>query len=337
MYTVQSIEKNRIRTLLDSSLTIIIVLLSLRGSAGANILGVFPIEAPSHQVVFDAYMSELHRLGHNVTVYSHFLDIGTEPYRQVAINGDRSAASSSVVDPDYMTMDNMYSPSIRKSYEHMFLLLRKNSEAYAGGDALRELYGQPDDAYDLVVTETCNTDLFLALAERFRAPFIAWTTSPMFVWSADRMAASTHPAYVPVLMSPHGPRMEFAERTYNTLLRLMAFRQYDASSEQYSQDVASKHFARSPPLAELALRTSLLLVDTHHAVWGGRPLPPNVVEVGGLHVRLAKSLKEVRDYCTINADYRIFVLNIGHSEYIPTYANTLQPFVHGTINVSLCT
>lgn len=258
----------------------------------ANILGVFPIEAPSHQVVFDAYASELHRRGHNVTVYTHFPRIGAEPYRRVTIVD--GAAADFVVDPDYVTMDGMYSPSARDRYGHIFNILRTYGDAYAAGDALRELYSQPADAYDLVVTETCNTDLYLALADRFHAPFVAWTTSPMFVWSADRMAAPTHPAYVPVLMSAHGPRMTFAERAHNTLLRHMAFHWYRDGSETYSQRVASDRFARSSaPLAELALRTSFLFVDTHHTVWGGRPLPPNVAEVGGLHVRPARPLQEV--------------------------------------------
>lgn len=265
----------------------------------ANILGVFPIEAPSHQVVFDAYASELYRRGHNVTVYTHFPRIGAEPYRRVTIVDGTAAAADSVLDPDYVTMNRMYSPSARDGYGHMFRVLRAHGDAYAAGDALRELYGQPTDAYDLVVTETCNTDLYLALADRFRAPFVAWTTSPMFVWSADRMAASTHPAYVPVLMSAHGPRMAFAERAHNALLRHMAFRWYRDGSETYSQRVASDRFAHSSaPLAELALRTSFLFVDTHHTVWGGRPLPPNVVEVGGLHVRPARPLQEVRCACT---------------------------------------
>lgn len=287
-------------------LSVAVTVLSLLPGAArcANILGVFPIEAPSHQVVFDAYASELHRRGHNVTVYTHFPRIGSEPYRRVTIV-DGAAAADSVVDPDYVTMNRMYSPSARDGYGHIFRILRTHGDAYAAGDALRELYGQPTDAYDLVVTETCNTDLYLALADRFRAPFVAWTTSPMFVWSADRMAAPTHPAYVPVIMSTHGPRMAFAERAHNALLRYMAFRWYRDGSETYSQRVASDRFARaSAPLAELALRTSFLFVDTHHTVWGGRPLPPNVVEVGGLHVRLARPLQEVRcAYTATNKTY----------------------------------
>jgi len=274
-----------------SSQFIILLLLILsffKGGLCANILGVFPIEAHSHQIVFDSYMSELHRRGHNVTVYSHFPDIASEQYKRIQI----SNKSSVLLDPSYVTMDHMYSPSVLNSYKHMFHIVQ-NGEAYTRSDALRQLYDQPKDAYDLIVTETCNTDLYLALVERFKAPFIAWTTSPLFVWSADRMGASTHPAYIPVLMTAYGPHMNFAERTFNTLLRSIAFYKYYTGSSISSQKIASERYKDASNLDQLVLRTSLLFVNTYHALWGSRPLPPNVVEVGGLHVKLSKPLDEV--------------------------------------------
>lgn len=267
-------------------LSIFLIVSSFHEVLCANILGVFPIEAPSHHVIFDSYMSELHRRGHNVTVYTQFLDIGSAQYERIKIS------NLSTLDPNYVTMDRMYSPSILNSYKHMFNMVI-NSEAYAQTDVLRELYTQPEDAYDLIVTETCNTDLYLALIERFKAPFIAWTTSPMFVWSADRMGTSSNPAYVPVLMSSYGMHMNFAERMHNTLLRSVAFYKYHTESSISSQMIATKHYKSSSPLSELVLRTSFLFVDTHYAVWGSRPLPLNVIEVGGLHIKPQKPLKEV--------------------------------------------
>lgn len=274
-----------------SSKSVILQLLAIlslfRETLCADILGVFPIEALSHQIIFDSYMSELHRRGHNVTVYSHFPDIASEQYKRIQISN-----TSTVLDPSYVTMDHMYSPSSLNSYKHMFHIVR-NGETYTRSDALRQLYDQPEDAYDLIVTETCNTDLYLALIERFKAPFIAWTTSPLFVWSADRMGASTHPAYIPVLMTTYGPHMDFAERIYNTLLRSIAFYKYYTRSTIFSQQIASKRYKDSSHLDQLVLKTSLLFVNTYHTLWGSRPLPQNVIDVGGLHVKPLTPLQEV--------------------------------------------
>ncbi|XP_050443854.1 UDP-glycosyltransferase UGT5-like isoform X1 [Adelges cooleyi] len=262
------------------------------GSTGvrcANILGVFPIEARSHQLVFDAYMLGLHQMGHNVTVYTHFPDAGA-PYNRVRVN------NVSLLSENYLTIDNMYSPSIVDSYRHMFRIVLL-ADTYTDSAAMRQLYGQPEDSYDLIITETCNTDLYLALVAKFKVPFIAWTTSPLFVWSADRVAAPTHPAYIPVLMSPYGPDMHFLQRLHNVFLRSMAFVKYHTDSAVFSQSVASEKFQSSPPLTERVLETALLFVDTHYTVWGSRPLPPGVIEVGGLHIKPPKSLdKDIQQF-----------------------------------------
>lgn len=271
----------------------------IRVAACANILGVFPIEAPSHQMVFDTYMDELHQRGHNVTVYTHFADSrdgdessGRRRPKRIKIVDDNATES---FDPDSLTVDRMYSPSALLSYRLMFYTVNNGAGMeYTGSRTLLELYAQPRDAYDLIVTETCNTDLYLALVERFSAPFVAWTTSPMFVWSADRMAAPSHPAYIPVLMTSHGTRMDFAQRLHNTVMRSVAFYKYAADSSAPSQKVALQRYRSSSPLDSLVYRTSFLFVHTHHAVWGGRPLPQNVIEVGGLHVKSPKPLSQVR-------------------------------------------
>lgn len=284
----------------QTCLQFIIIVRLFRETLSANILGIFPNEAPSHHVVFDSYMSELHRRGHNVTVYTHFPDIVSVQYERIKIS------NLSTLDPNYVTMDRMYSSSILNSYKHMFHMVI-NSETYAKSDVLQELYSHPVDAYDLIVTETCNIDLYLALIERFNAPFIAWTTSPMFVWSADRMGTSSNPAYIPVLMSTFGTHMNFAERMYNTLLRSIAFYKYYTESSVLSERIASKHY-KSSPLSELVLRTSFLFVYTHYTVWGSRPLPLNVVEVGGLHVKSPKPLTEVWIYNNVDIEYYKYII-----------------------------
>lgn len=49
-----------------------------------------------------------------------------------------------------------------------------------------------------------------------------------------------------------------------------------------------------PDLDVLAYNTSLQLVNSHFSVNNARPLVPNVVEVGGLHVGEPRPLSKVR-------------------------------------------
>jgi glucuronosyltransferase len=51
---------------------LMIFILCICGTDGANILGVFPMPAKSHMVVHSALMKELARRGHQVTVFSPY-------------------------------------------------------------------------------------------------------------------------------------------------------------------------------------------------------------------------------------------------------------------------
>lgn len=62
-----------------------------------------------------------------------------------------------------------------------------------------------------------------------------------------------------------------------------------------------------PYLGDLIFRTSLILSNTHYSFSGPYPLPPTVVEIGGVHIRepkpLDKDLKELLDSATEGVIY----------------------------------
>jgi glucuronosyltransferase len=51
---------------------LMIFILCLCNTDGANILGIFPMPAKSHMTVYSALLKELARRGHQVTVFSQF-------------------------------------------------------------------------------------------------------------------------------------------------------------------------------------------------------------------------------------------------------------------------
>lgn len=49
-----------------------------------------------------------------------------------------------------------------------------------------------------------------------------------------------------------------------------------------------------PTVSELAKKVSLLFVNSHFAYHGSRPLPPQVVEIGGVHIKPLQPIPQVR-------------------------------------------
>lgn len=50
---------------------------------------------------------------------------------------------------------------------------------------------------------------------------------------------------------------------------------------------------RIPSVSDLKKETSLMFVNSHYSLSGVRPLSPAVIEVGGIHIKEPKPIREV--------------------------------------------
>lgn len=58
--------------------------------------------------------------------------------------------------------------------------------------------------------------------------------------------------------------------------------------------VAKKFGPGIPDVAEIAKKSSLLMINQHYSLHGPKPLTPPVIEIGGSHIKEAKPLPDVR-------------------------------------------
>lgn len=63
---------------------------------------------------------------------------------------------------------------------------------------------------------------------------------------------------------------------------------------QESYRIAQEYFGKDlPNLEDLAANTSMILANSHFSINHARPLVPNLIEVGGLHIEPPKPLSKV--------------------------------------------
>lgn len=48
-----------------------------------------------------------------------------------------------------------------------------------------------------------------------------------------------------------------------------------------------------PEVSELVKETNLMFVNQHFSLSGAKPLPPSIIELGGIHIQKAKTLDVV--------------------------------------------
>lgn len=66
-----------------------------------------------------------------------------------------------------------------------------------------------------------------------------------------------------------------------------------------------------PSVGELAKNTSVMFVNQHYSLSGPKPLPPNVIELGGLHIQKAKPLTAELQRLLDNAEHGVILISWG--------------------------
>jgi glucuronosyltransferase len=187
--------------------------------------------------------------------------------------------------------------------------------------------------FDAVIVEAFSNECFLGFAHRFKAAIIQVCPYGGTHWMGDWVGNPNPYSYVPDVFLHYNHRMNFWERLVNTLTGIY----WRIGQEFYNiprQEAVMKQFFNftdpAPPLTELVRKTSLLLVNNHFTMNYPKPLMPNIVEVGGMHVQQPKKLPEVKHvtvFCVTSNSfilYRIFIL-IKQSFFItrcPFYSAT---------------
>lgn len=150
--------------------------------------------------------------------------------------------------------------------------------------------------FDLVIVEAFFNECFLGFVHKFKAPLIHLCTFGGAHWIGDWVGNPNPYAYVPDVLLEYGDKMDFWERMVNTIVGTFwrLGRQYYYLPGQDA--IMRKHFNDSddlPSVAEIEYTTSLVLLNHHFSISYPRPLMPNMVQVGGMHVQPPRKLPQV--------------------------------------------
>lgn len=256
-----------------------------------KILCLFPHVAKSHFVMAEALMKGLAAKGHQVTMISHFPQKNSIPnYRDISLVGSMPEFVSQV------PLEEVATGYVHTTIGLLAYLGYVNCENTLEFPAMKEFIAA-NEKFDLIVTELFNTDCLLGYVYKQNTPFIALSSSVMMPWAHARFGNPDNPSYMGNHFLYHGSEMTFKERFINMMYEEGLKWVYRFLFEKPAYEMAKKYFGESlPPLSEIAKNTSLLLVNSHFSLNLPRPLMPNIVEVGGIHLKPPENkLPEVRE------------------------------------------
>lgn len=165
--------------------------------------------------------------------------------------------------------------------------------------SVQELIHSKEESFDLIIIEAFFTDCFLGFAHKFKAPVIQVCSFGGAGWMGDLVGNPNPYSYVPGGFHNFGDRMTFWERLTNTVTG-----EFERLGRRYyyipKQDaIARKYFNYTnnlPSISELETSTVIVLVNNHFSLNYPKPLMPNLVQIGGVHIKPPEKLPEVRKF-----------------------------------------
>ncbi|XP_047519654.1 UDP-glucosyltransferase 2-like isoform X3 [Pieris napi] len=274
--------------------TLLIFLIGITFNDAARILGVFPTPAISHQGAFRPIIHELARRGHQVTVLTPDPAFPKDKPLPNLIEIDVHELSYAGKDEWLEKFENSkegFLKEIKNIFEKMTVMVEKQIQV----PEFKELYKQK---FDLLLVESFVRPL-LGLGHVFKVPVIQVSSlgAGPFVYSS--FGAPSHPLLYHSTVS---------QRLYNLTLFEKAqelFKNYFVEyiveqTKEFDYEMMRRNFGEDVPNFEELQKNVQLLLLNEHPIWANnRPVPPNIIFVGGIHQpkeqEFSKELKQILD------------------------------------------
>ncbi|XP_044262534.1 UDP-glycosyltransferase UGT5-like [Tribolium madens] len=285
----------------------------------AKILGVFPIPAPSHYILGSRLMRALAEKGHDVTVINPFGEKNPPKngkYKDILLTGFKEMADERRKQQSFFERD-VSNPFL--TLGSMNAMVLEMTELTLNHTNFKKFINSKE-IFDVVIVEQFMNEALKALAPHFKAPLITLSTVGANAWVNLLEGNPAPPSYVPHVILSYSSNMSFYERTVNSLMSV-----YTQLLNQFyvfpkHGELVKKYFPNAPPLDDIIYNTSIVLINSHQSTNQPVPYVPNMIEIGGFHVKppqkLPKDIQEFLDGAKNGVIYFSLGSNI-HSSQLP--------------------
>ncbi|XP_004531362.1 UDP-glucuronosyltransferase isoform X2 [Ceratitis capitata] len=252
---------------------------------GSRILGIFPHFGYSHFKVYYPLLRALAERGHHVTVVTYIAALNeTKPanYEELLLKGRET--TNMITFADVLPHRTLYD-----------ILTEINFVHNEGQKACKRLYESvyvdkifkrhERKPYDLVITEYFNTDCQLGIPYLLQLPVVGLSSCILMPFHYDRIALPDFPSYVQSEFVGFPEVLKWHERLLNFLQMKLLKHIYRYRTNYYDRRIINKYLNVDFDVDDFAKRsTGLIFVNQHYTLHGNKPLTPQLVEMGGIHI-----------------------------------------------------
>jgi len=179
--------------------------------------------------------------------------------------------------------------------------------------------------FDVIIASAVFQDCVFGFSYMLDTPVIKMCVFGGTKWMDEWVGNPSSYAYIPQFFGDFGDRMDFWQRTLNTLPEIyMKLGRVFYVIPQHNA-ILKKYFNSSniPSISVLKKSTALLLINQHFSIGHPRPLMPNTVEIGGIYINPPKMLSDVN--IMLKQSTGLFISPSGISDPCGTVAGMVTP------------
>lgn len=260
----------------------------------SRIFGVFPTPSISHQVVFRPLVLELVKRGHEVVV------VTTDPMFKPG-QGPANLTEIDVHDMSYETWRREFlSAGVTSGKKDdlegqgtlVYKLLNIVFEKQMLSREVQSILKDKSKSFDLLLLEAFYSPL-LGLSHVFKAPVIQVSSFGAVPDNLYSVGAPNHPLVHPTCIQQKVVKLstrEKIEEFYKTTKLQKIFSQNDIPGNELIQKLFGPGL---PTIEELRNNIDMLFLNAHPFWEINRPVPPNVIYMGGIHQSPEQELPKV--------------------------------------------
>ncbi|XP_008185006.1 UDP-glucuronosyltransferase 2B20 isoform X1 [Acyrthosiphon pisum] len=287
----------------------------------ANILAVHTIHSKSHWNVMRGVLRALTDRGHTVIAFTPFVDGDRDGYTEVDVSGElevRIGLNASLITKCQST---------RTMMAHIANSSRINCGVIFNHPRMREILdGHQSRLFDVVVAEVLETDCVSYAATVLRLPAIYVVPPPIVTYSERSFFGHfPNPAVVSNLLSRRAVPKTFADRFVNAMQTVYG------SWLLWSDERRLRQSDPRPFDAVDLVRPSLTFTNTHFITEPSRPLTPDIVQIGGIHLTPPTPIpKDILEFIE-NASHGVIYFTFGSVVSMESLPENVQNTLRETL------
>lgn len=260
----------------------------------AKILAFFPIPSISHQVVFRPLTQELAKRGHEVFVVTPDPAFPKDQTPDGLTEIDVHEISYSYWEKFLETAtgnEDDLATQLEVAFDSIAVIFEKQLEV----KEVKEILNNKNVTFDILLLEACAMPA-LSLSYVYKAPVILVSSFGGLIGNYELLGAPNDPIFYPLPLRQKLYNLTtwetLKELYYNHYQMFGLFENQEKKLDKSFKRIFGPNF---PGLATLKNNVQMLFLNIHPIWDNNRPVPPNLIYMGGLHQNPRKELPRVRN------------------------------------------